>query len=216
MDNNMLLQQAYKDFVDETVINFEDSNLESKYPEFRNLLKEYRDGILLFDLTDQKVWSKAVKDTTGLKEYYSKNKNNFLWDERADVTMYNCANDKIAKEVRGMLKKGKSEKEIAETVNKTSQLNVTPESITYLKGENKNVDANWKVGVVATDIKDAKDAKVTILVINKVMEKTPKTIAEAKGMITADYQNYLEKEWLAYLKNKYTVKVNEEVLNTVK
>jgi peptidyl-prolyl cis-trans isomerase SurA len=216
MDNNMLLQQAYKDFVDETVINFEDSNLESKYPEFRNLLKEYRDGILLFDLTDQKVWSKAVKDTTGLKEYYSKNKNNFLWDERADVTMYNCANDKIAKEVRGMLKKGKSEKEIAETVNKTSQLNVTPESITYLKGENKNVDANWKVGVVATDIKDAKDGKVTVLVINKVMEKTPKTIAEAKGMITADYQNYLEKEWLAYLKNKYTVKVNEEVLNTVK
>jgi len=216
MDNNMLLQQAYKDFVDETIINFEDSNLESKYPEFRNLLKEYRDGILLFDLTDQKVWSKAVKDTTGLKEYYSKNKNNFLWDERADVTMYNCANDKVAKEVRGMLKKGKSEKEITETVNKTSQLNVTPESITYLKGENKNVDANWKVGVVATDIKDAKDGKVTVLVVNKVMEKTPKTIAEAKGMITADYQNYLEKEWLAYLKNKYTVKVNEEVLNTVK
>ncbi len=216
MDNNMLLQQAYKDFVDETVIAYEDANLESKYPEFRNLLKEYRDGILLFDLTDQKVWSKAVKDTTGLKEYYSKNKNNFLWDERADVTMYNCANDKIAKEVRGMLKKGKSEKEITETVNKTSQLNVTPESITYLKGENKNVDANWKVGVVDTDIKDAKDGKVTVLVINKVMEKTPKTIAEAKGMITADYQNYLEKEWLAYLKNKYTVKVNEEVLNTVK
>ena len=78
------------------------------------------------------------------------------------------------------------------------------------------MDANWKVGVVATDIKDAKDGRVTVLVLNKVMEKTPKTIAEAKGMITADYQNYLEKEWLAYLKNKYTVKVNEEVLNTVK
>ncbi len=216
MDNNMLFQQSFKDFVDETVINYEDQNLESKYPEFRNLLKEYRDGILLFDLTDQKVWSKAVKDTTGLKEYYSKNKNNFLWDERADVTMYNCANDKVAKEVRAMLKKGKTEKEITETVNKTSQLNVTPESITYLKGENKNVDANWKVGVAASDIKDAKDSKITVLVVNKLMEKTPKTIAEAKGMITAEYQNYLEKEWLAYLKNKYTVKVNDDVLNTVK
>lgn len=216
MDNNMLFQQSFKDFVDETVINYEDQNLESKYPEFRNLLKEYRDGILLFDLTDQKVWSKAVKDTTGLKEYYSKNKNNFLWDERADVTMYNCVNDKVAKEVRAMLKKGKTEKEITETINKTSQLNVTPENITYLKGENKNVDANWKQGIVATDIKDAKDSKVTVLVVNKVMEKTPKTIAEAKGMITAEYQNYLEKEWLAYLKNKYTVKVNDDVLNTVK
>jgi peptidyl-prolyl cis-trans isomerase SurA len=68
--------KSYKEFVDETVINYEDGNLESKYPEFRNLLKEYRDGILLFDLTDQKVWSKAVKDTAGLKAFYEKNKNN--------------------------------------------------------------------------------------------------------------------------------------------
>ena len=216
MDNNMFLQQSFNSFVDETVINYEDSQLETKYPEFRNLLKEYRDGILLFDLTDQKVWSKAVKDTSGLKVYYEKNKNNFLWDERADVTMYNCVNDKIAKEVRSLLKKKKTEKEITETINKTSQLNVTPENITYLKGENKNVDANWKAGVVATDIKEGTDAKVTVLVVNKVMPKSPKTIAEAKGMITADYQNYLEKEWLAYLKNKYTVKVNEDVLNTIK
>ena len=107
-------------------------------------------------------------------------------------------------------------KEIVETVNKTSQLNVNAESITYLKGENKNVDANWKQGIVATDIKDSKDSKIMVLVINKLLAKSPKTIAEAKGMITADYQNYLEKEWLAYLKNKYKVTVNEEVLNTVK
>jgi len=215
-DYNMFIQQSFKEFVDETVINFEDAKLEAKYPDFRNLLKEYRDGILLFDLTDQKVWSKAVKDTAGLKEYYSKNKNNFLWDERAEVTMYNCTNDKIAKDVRGLLKKNKTEKEIVETVNKTSQLNVSAESITYLKGENKSVDANWKQGVAAADIKDTKDNKIIVLVVNKLIEKTPKTIAEAKGMITADYQNYLEKEWLSYLKNKYSVKVNEEVLNTVK
>ena len=216
MDNNMFLQQSYKEFVDESVINFEDANLEAKYPDFKNLLKEYRDGILLFDLTDQKVWSKAVKDTAGLKAYYEKNKNNYLWEERAEVTTYKCADVKIAKEVRAMLKKNKSEKEIVDVINKTSQLNLAAESITYLKGENKDVDANWKQGVCATDIIDAKDKKVTVLVVNKVLPKTPKTIAEAKGMITADYQNYLEKEWLAYLKNKYVVKVNEDVLNTIK
>ncbi|MES2567972.1 MAG: peptidylprolyl isomerase [Bacteroidota bacterium] len=215
-DYNMFLNQSYKEFVDETLINYEDAVLDAKYPEFRNLLKEYRDGILLFDLTDQKVWSKAVKDTAGLKAFYEKNKNNYLWDERADVTMYKCANEKVAKEVRAILKKNKSEKEITETINKTSQLNVSVENITYLKGENKDVDANWKQGVASSDIKDIKENKVTVLVVNKLMGKTPKTIAEAKGMITADYQNYLEKEWLAYLKNKYTVKVNEDVLNTVK
>jgi peptidyl-prolyl cis-trans isomerase SurA len=216
MDNNMFLQQSYKEFVDETVINYEDANLEAKYPEYKNLLKEYRDGILLFDLTDREVWSKAVKDTAGLREFYNKNKNNFLWEERAEVTTYKCLDEKIAKEVRSMLKKNKTEKEIVEAVNKSSQLNLTAESITYLKGENKDVDANWNQGIVASNIKDAKENKVIVLVINKILPKTPKTIAEAKGMITAEYQNNLEKEWLSYLKNKYTVKVNEDVLNTVK
>ncbi len=216
IDNNMFIQQSYKEFVNETVINFEDSKLESKYPEFRNLLKEYRDGILLFDLTEQKVWGKAVKDTVGLKSFYEKNKNNYLWDERADVTTYKCVNDKVAKEVRTLLKKKKDEKTIVETVNKTSQLNVTAESITYLKGENKAVDAVWKEGVFADNIKEGTDGKSTVLVINKIMPKTPKTINEAKGLITADYQNYLEKEWLSYLKNKYSVAVKDDVLSTVK
>ena len=216
IDNNMFIQQSYKEFVNETVINFEDSKLESKYPEFRNLLKEYRDGILLFDLTEQKVWGKAVKDTVGLKAFYEKNKNNYLWDERADVTTYKCVNDKVAKDVRVLLKKKKDEKTIVETVNKTSQLNVTAESITYLKGENKAVDEVWKEGVFADNIKEGSDEKATVLVINKIMPKTPKTINEAKGLITADYQNYLEKEWLAYLKNKYSVAVKDDVLSTVK
>ncbi len=217
MDNNMFLQQSYKDFVNDEMISFEDNQLESKYIDFKNLLKEYRDGILLFDLTDKKVWSRAVKDTNGLRDFYEKNKNNYLWDERAEVTTYKCANDKIAKEVRGMLKKNKTEKEITESINKSSQLNLSIENITYLKGENKDVDLNWKEGIVASNIKDFNDdKKVTILVINKLLGKTPKTIAEAKGIITADYQNYLEKEWLSYLKNKYAVKVNDDVLNTIK
>lgn len=216
MDNNMFLNLSYNQFLEESIINFEDSRLELKYPEFKNLLKEYRDGILLFNLTDEKVWSKAVKDTAGLRAFYEKNKNNYLWDERAEVTLYKCANDKIAKEVRNMIGKNKTEKEITEVINKTSQLNVIPESITYLKGENKNVDGNWKEGVASTDIKDEKDNKVTVLVVNKIVPKSPKKLAEAKGLITADYQNYLEKEWLAYLKNKYTVKVNEDVIKTIK
>jgi peptidyl-prolyl cis-trans isomerase SurA len=216
MDNNMFLQQSYKEFVDETVINFEDAQLEAKYPEYKNLLKEYRDGILLFDLTDREVWSKAIKDTAGLRVYYSKNKTNYLWEERAETTTYKCLNDKIAKQVRGLLNKNKTEKEIIDIVNKSSQLNLTSESVTYLKGENKDVDANWKKGIVSNNIIDSKENKVVVLVINAILDKTPKTIAEAKGTITADYQTYLEKEWLSYLKNKYTVKVNEDVLKSIK
>ena len=102
-----LMVQIYGNWVEEMVVQYEDSQLETKNTDFRNLLREYRDGILLFDLTDQKVWSKAVKDTAGLRAFYEKNKNNYLWGERADVTTYRCIDEKVAGEVRKMLAKKK-------------------------------------------------------------------------------------------------------------
>ncbi|MBX3163944.1 MAG: peptidyl-prolyl cis-trans isomerase [Bacteroidetes bacterium] len=215
-DINEVMKTTYKNWVDESVIAFEDAQLEKKQPDFANLYREYRDGILLFDLTDQKVWSRAVKDTAGLREFYEKNKKNYMWDERAEVTTYKCLNDKIAKEVRKQLKANKDEKQIVDALNKSSQLNVSAESITYLKGENANVDANWKQGVVAKDIKDDKDNKVLVIVVNKILPSSPKTLAESRGNATADFQTYLDTEWLAYLKKKYTAKVNDDVLNSVK
>jgi peptidyl-prolyl cis-trans isomerase SurA len=215
-DVNEVMKGIYKTWVEESIVNFEDTQLEKKYVDFRNLLREYRDGILLFDLTDQKVWSKAVKDTSGLKEFYDKNKTNYLWAERAEVSTYKCLNDKIVKDVRKLLKEGKSEKEIVETINKTSQLNLSVENVTYLKGENKNVDENWKAGVVAKNITDDKEKKIFVIVVNKILPQSPKTLGECRGMVTADYQNYLEKEWLDYLKKKYIVKVNNDVLSTIK
>lgn len=211
-----VMKPIYKKWVDESIINYEDSQLENKYAEFRNLVREYREGILLFDLTDQKVWSKAVKDTSGLKAFYEKNKNNYMWDERADVSNYKCINDKIAKDVRKMLASKKSEKQITEEINKTSQLNLSIENIMYLKGEKKQIDDHWKAGVLPNDIKDESENKVVVVVINKILPKQTKTLAESRGMVTADYQNYLETEWLNYLKNKYKVVMNEDVLKTVK
>jgi peptidyl-prolyl cis-trans isomerase SurA len=210
-----LVGQIYEKWVEEVVISFEDAQLENTRVDFKNLLHEYRDGILLFDLTDQKVWSKAVKDTAGLKEFYNKNKNNYMWEERADVTTYRCLDEKTAAEVRKMLSKGKSEKEITEAINKTSQLNVFVDNVMYLKGENKDLNDNWKEGIVAKNIKDDK-GKVCVIKVNKVLARSPKTLNEAKGLVTADFQVNLEKEWIAYLKNKYPIKINEDVLSTIK
>lgn len=210
-----LFRTMYKSWVDESVVAYEDSQLENKYKDFANLYREYRDGILLFDLTDQKVWSKAVRDTAGLRAFYEKNKNNYMWDERAEVTNYKCINEKVAKDLRKMLKDGKSQKQITETLNKTSQLNVSVEDITYLKGENKRLDASWKVGVL-DNVVDPKEKTVVVTQITKILPKTPKTLGESRGNVTADFQNYLDAEWLAYLKKKYEVKVNDDVLNSIK
>ena len=215
-DEKEIMKGIYKTWVEESIVNFEDAQLEKKYVDFRNLLREYRDGILLFDLTDQKVWSKAVKDTSGLKDFYEKNKNNYLWAERAEVSTFKCLNEKVAKDVRKQIKDGKTQKEITESVNKSSQLNLSVENVTYLKGENKNVDNNWKAGVVANNINDDKEKKIFVIVVDKILPKSPKSLAECRGLVTADYQNYLEKEWLDYLKKKYIFKVNKDVISTIK
>lgn len=214
MDLQMVVNQFYKQFVDESAVAYEETRLDQKYPEFKALMQEYRDGILLFELTDEKVWSKAVKDTTGSKEFYEKNKNNYMWEERADASVYTCADEKVAKQVRVLMKKKKTEKEIIAEVNKNSQLNLQVETRVFSKGENDYVDKNWTPGTSA-DIKD-KDQKVVIVVVNKLLKPEPKSYADSKGMVTADYQNYLEKEWLEALKKKYPVTIDKTILATVK
>ncbi|MBN8702937.1 MAG: peptidylprolyl isomerase [Bacteroidetes bacterium] len=214
MDIKLLVDQSYAQFVDESAIAFEDGRLEQKYPEFKSLMQEYREGILLFELTDKKVWSKAVKDTTGLKEFYEKNKVNYMWDERADASIYTCADEKVAKAVRKLLSKNKSQADITAEINKTSQLNLQVENKIYTKGENKMIDENWTPGISADKKIDGN--KISFVVVNKLLKPEPKAFNEAKGIITADYQNYLEKEWIASLKQKYKVDINKAVLSTVK
>ena len=120
-DSAAYVSKIYKQFVSKAAIDYENSKLETKYPEFNSLMKEYRDGILLFGLTDDKVWSKAVKDTVGLKDFYDKNKQNYMWDERLDATIYTCANEDVAKETHKLMKAGKlTDDEILKEINKTN------------------------------------------------------------------------------------------------
>lgn len=213
-DAKIVITDAYKQFVDEACVAYEDSQLETKYPDFRNLMQEYRDGILLFDLMDKKVWSKAVKDTTGLREYYNANKTKYMWEERADATVYSCKDMATAKKLHKMLSKGVDEKTILATLNKDSQLNVTIVSNKlWNKKDNDMVDANWKVG---TSPDQNKDGRIVFVVTHQIIAPTPKTLQEARGVITSDYQNQLEKEWVDALKKKYPVHVNQDVLQRVK
>jgi peptidyl-prolyl cis-trans isomerase SurA len=208
-----LVDDSYTAYVNEMCITLEDSKLEKKYAEFGYLMQEYRDGILLFDLMDQRVWSKAVKDTVGLRTFYEGNKNNYMWPERADAVVYSCKDAKTAKMVRKMISKGKTEKEILAEVNKDSQLNVQAERKLWTKGENAAVDGNWKAGTSADQMKDN---RVTFVHTYEVQQPKPKTLQEARGVITTDYQNRLEREWVDSLKAKYPVQVNREVLKLVK
>ena len=214
-DVKMVVDQLFEQFVSESVINYEDERLDKKYAEFKALMQEYRDGILLFELTDKKVWSKAIQDTTGAKEYYEKNKKNYMWGERAEAAIYNCVDEKTANTVQQLLKQNKTSKEILSEVNKESQLNLNVEERLFAKGENEDVDNNWNPAI-SPNITSATSTKVTIVAVSKLLAPTPKSFVDSKGMVISDYQNYLEKQWIEALKGKYSISIDEKTLATIK
>lgn len=208
------VNRMYKDFLNDYLIKWENSQLEQKYPEFKTLMGEYRDGILLFDLTDQKVWSKAVKDTTGLKEFYEKNKNNYMWGPRLDASIYTVKNTKQLQKVRNFVKSGLPEASILKEMNSDSVKILSIESGKYSLKENRYIDTiPWTTGL-SKDI--VTDSGTVFIMVKNVLKPEPKALNEARGLITADYQNYLETAWISTLKSKYPVNVNKEVLAKIK
>jgi peptidyl-prolyl cis-trans isomerase SurA len=215
----IILNMLYNQYVDESLLAYEESRLPAKYPEYKALLKEYRDGILLFDLTDDKVWSKAVKDTAGLKAFHAKNASNFMWEKRLDAEIFYCQKDSIVEPLKALLtkrlKKGKPDKEeILKQFNANSKLNLRIEQGLYQENDEeilKNV--KWEKGVYGP-LKDGQNQ--VLVVVNKMLEPTPKTLKEARGLTTAEYQNFLEKEWIAQLRSKYKFTANRELLKQIK
>ena len=207
------VQNQYNGFVDDRLLAFEDSSLEKKYPDFRMLMKEYRDGILLFELTDKMVWSKAVKDTVGLEEYYEQHKTSFMYPVRYDADIFTCANAAVAKQVRGLLKKGKKNEDILKVVNKTDTTALRIQGGIYTKEEQPILKELSAPGLTA-DL--AMDGKVVFANLKQMVQPSPKPLDEARGLVTAAYQDQLEKNWITDLRAKYPVKVEREVLYSIK
>lgn len=209
-----IVKQRYDEWVDERILDYEDSRLEQKHNAFRLLMNEYRDGILLFELTDQKVWSKAVKDSVGLEAFYASHKEQFMWPERAKVRIFQCANAKVAKKVRKMAKKKKASDVIKAAFNKESNLTVSVEEGVFTR-EDKEILSKmvWTKGVAEPVTMDNQTFVIDFI---DVMPPQPKALDEARGLITAEYQNYLEKQWIAELRAKYKYTVNKNILHSIK
>jgi len=207
------VNESYKNFVTSSIMSYEDSQLEEKYPEFKALINEYRDGILLFDLTDEKVWSKAVKDSVGLADFYETNKNDFMWKERAGYDIYTVEDEATGMSVIKMLKKKKNQDEIRAALNNESALKVNVESGLKEKTEIPVLEkVQWAPGV--SEIVSL-DGQLKVVQIKEIRPGQPKDFNEARGLITAAYQNHLEKLWIESLRAEHEVNVNKQVLYTI-
>ncbi|MFD2721946.1 peptidylprolyl isomerase [Hymenobacter monticola] len=306
------MQQLYDQYVEQSLTDYEKNSLDTKYEDYRMLVKEYRDGILLFQLMDEKVWSKAIEDTVGLKKYFAANQSKYQWDQRVQGTVVSAASpallaraqkelkagrtpvtknvpkaiavrpggtiqtkiggialDGLLKEMlqdtlsrvtlTGRVKKGEkaslagaradsvasylrrrggiSARRISKTVakapaaesqvqvavvsanpaaieselNEQNPLSVQISQRIFQKGDNKVMDELMGKGPGTYNVQ--KDGRYYAATIDKVLPAGPKTLAEARGQATSDYQTYLEKEWIAQMRAARPVQVNEAEVN---
>lgn len=211
-----LIDEKLSAFVDAEMLAYEDIQLENKYPDFRFLMQEYHDGILLFEVSNKEVWDKASKDTEGLDKYFRNHRAVYTWEKphfKGRVIL--CKDKETLKAAKVIVKKSANDsidKYLRIRLNDSIQY-VKIEKGLYVQGENKAVDnqifKTKEKYVLSTDYP-------YFFVAGKMLKNKPENYTDVRGLVTADYQEYLEQEWIKALRAKYLVKVDQNVLKTVK
>ena len=201
----------YQDYVNVKLLSHEKNMLSFKYPEYKALLNEYREGILLFDITNQNVWNKAVNDTVGLNQYFIDNQQNYMWNDRVEASIYTCSNKTIASRVKFQLFLLQSNDKILKNINKESPLNLQIQSDTFEENDNVYIQkSEKKLGLNSDIVLD--DGSVVLVYIKNKIPASNKDLSDVKGKVISDYQSHLENQWIDKLRKKYTIKINKEVL----
>jgi peptidyl-prolyl cis-trans isomerase SurA len=216
-DSSVFINRSLETRVSDHLIDYENSVLEKKYPEFRYLLNEFHDGILLFEISEKKVWNKVSDDTLGIRRYYESNKNKYLSPAGIEAKIYtlrSAGSDKIlSSEFKKYAKKPDIDNRLIEKFNnKTDTLLVISEN-TWYKGDDTEIDKlQWIAGLQSF----IRNGFPSIILIKKLIEPVPLKFEDIQGEMMTGYQDYLENEWIRQLKENYSVKIDSLILNEVK
>lgn len=216
MSSGSYAYQLYDEFVKDSVFAYEDEHLEEKYPDFKLLVQEYHDGILLFDLMDKQVWKKAEIDTAGIRRYYDEHKDEYMWGKRVKTILITVNNDESLARAEELINMDITVDSIKSVVKAEGLKGVKVKSPFFQQGDDVDIDETvWKAGTVRV-IPSTVDNTTKLIKILEVRKPEPKTYKETRGIIISAYQTKLEEDWVNELENKYPVVVNEKILNKVR
>ncbi|MEM7659240.1 MAG: peptidylprolyl isomerase [Bacteroidota bacterium] len=204
-------ESALNGFIEAELISYEEAQLPKKNPDFRYLLQEYRDGILLFTLMEQKVWKKAMQDTTGLQTFYESNEETFYAEERIEVTEFRTQEEAQIQQVAKLLQEGATDAVIDSVLNQASALNLRRTTQRFEKGKGELGEEVFGMAVGAVTEPMPQNDFYRILRIEEKMPAGVKSFADAKSEAITRYQDFLEQEWLKELATKYPVKIDDDV-----
>lgn len=211
-NNKRKLKEVYKDFKEAEVIKYYKEQLPKNNPELDQTLREYREGLLLFDLMKLKIWDEAEKDSLGLVNFFNSNRSKYQWKERADVTIITCDKMENAKKAKKFLKKGKETAVIKEKLSKDGIVDIKEGAFEKTKAVFPKGFA-FKKGV--SDVLPV-DKQFVVIKVKELLPVQAKELKDTRGRAISDFQDYIEKQWIRSLKEKYTVEINKKALKKVK
>ncbi len=209
-----LVDELFEKFTDEQLTNYYNDNLENEFSEFRYVMDEYRDGLLLFDLMEKEIWNRAKSDTTGLKNFHKANIEKYQWKKRYDVDILSSTDKLIIEKAQKFLKKGKSLEYIKEKLNNDGKVNVMVKSGLY--EEDHDILSQYSNAAVGVTSVVNKDKYYFVVNVKRINESGPKEFADCKGKVISDYQQFLENNWVDELKKEFQININKEVFSKVK
>lgn len=216
-DSVIFINRSIDTRASDQIINYENSVLEKKYPEFRYLMNEFHNGILMFEISGKKVWNRVSNDSLGLRRYYEDHKNSYLTRRAIIGKIYSLRSVNGEKTLSSAYekysRKADTDKHLLERFNKKNDTLLIIKEGTWFKGDDHDIDnIQWITGSQSF----FKNGFPSIILITKVIDPVPLKFDEIHGEMMTGYQEYLEDEWIKQLKEKYTVKIDSLVLEEVK
>ena len=206
-------KKMFGEWVDAEVMAYAESRLEQDYYDFAALMREYREGILLFEATKMEVWDKAGEDTTGLQAFFAANRDDYRFEDRAEVTRYTVA-VRSGTDVQEVYEFAATNGRAATLERFPKGVKASSEKMTLTEAERAGFSAT-RVGGRTTVANDLKKGAATFAKIEALLPARQKELDEARGYVIADYQDQLEREWVDRLREEFPIKVNKKVLNKI-
>ena len=204
-DNPALLQK----YIATTAMEYYRKHLDEYNNEFKYQLQEFKEGNMLFEIMEQLVWTKASNDSAGLQQFYQSNKAKYLWEPSAAVYLFNCNTGDIAATAVAALQAGKDWKLLAEESDGKIQSDSGRYDLAQIQLPAGTIAKEGLITPPTINKGDSTASFVQILQLYPAGQQ--RSFNEARGIVINEYQNFLEEKWIAALKKKYPVKVNEAV-----
>lgn len=210
----VIVDNAYVEFINKKLKKYHEDHLEESNEEYAQVLNEYREGLLLFDLMENKIWNAVKNDTVALEKHYNENKDNYQWPNRVDAVIVSCSDKKALQQASKLLKKNETIENIKSAINSNGSQKIIVTKGTFDK-EHRSIPSGFKFKKGVSKIHNQNDA-FHVIKVNEVLPASIKTFEEARGKVIGDYQTVYEKDWLSQLSKKYKIVINKDVLQKVK